>query len=57
MKHDNLFRPAEPIREAWALRFGLTKRQRITVLSAKKCEQLSMCKSDEARRILLGVSR
>ena len=49
--------PAEPVREAWALRFGLTRKQRITLLSVKKCEQLSMCRSDEARRLLLGVSR
>jgi hypothetical protein len=50
-------RPADPVREAWALRFGLTEKQRFKFLTSEVCWQLSMCRSDEARRLLLGVSR
>lgn len=49
--------PAEPVREAWAIRFNLTRKQRALLLDVKMCQQLCMCLSDEARRLLLGVSR
>jgi hypothetical protein len=48
--------PGKLIRDAWATRYCLTKRQRVTLLCSAKCEQLSMCRTDECRRILLGVS-
>ena len=40
---------------AWALRFGLTRRMHY-MLSARLCWQLCRCRSDEARRLILGVS-
>ena len=42
---------------AWALRFGLNDRQQRRNLNPKTCWQLAQCRSDEARRLLLGVSR
>jgi hypothetical protein len=50
-------RKAEPVREAWAMRFNLTRKQRASLLDVKMCQQLCMCLSDEARRLLLGVSQ
>ena len=48
-------RPILPFREAYKKRFGLTDR------AAKKLDdkfifQLSCCKTDEARRLILNVS-
>lgn len=55
MKHTG-GRKAEPVRDAWAIRFNLTRKQRACLLNVRMCQQLSMCKSDEARRLLLGCS-
>jgi len=38
---------------AWAIRFGLNTHKRI---STRLCWQLCQCRSDEARRLILGVS-
>ena len=47
----------DPIHEAYMLRFGLSKKYlRSEQLSDEQCKQLSHCRSDEARRLLLGVS-
>ncbi len=49
---------SDPILEAWALRFGLDYHTSFVrrLLSERTCWQLSMCRDDEARRLLLGVS-
>lgn len=47
-------RPADEIRLAWTLRFSLTPRQSRD-LNCLFMKQLSQCRSDEARRLLLGV--
>ena len=49
--------PAEMVRYAWALRYGLTAKQWYALLTPQMCWQLGMCRSDEARRLLLGASR
>ena len=46
-------RPAEPIVEAWSMRFGLTPKQMTRLRPPAFCWQLFLCRSDEARRILL----
>jgi hypothetical protein len=48
--------PAEPVMEAWAMRFGLTHLQRWRVFTPKMCWQLCQCRGDEQRRLILGVS-
>jgi hypothetical protein len=48
-------RPGDERRRAWGLRFGLTKRQREN-LTPSLMEQLELCKSDAARRLIMGVS-
>ena len=48
-------RPADPRVKQYMERFGLTARQRKR-LNAKRLGQLDACQSDEARRLLLGVS-
>lgn len=47
-------RPRNNIRKAWQLRYGLTDEQKRTITDYV-CAQLSYCKSDEARRLILGV--
>jgi hypothetical protein len=47
----------DPVREAYMLRFGLDYRKPCRDLPESLLEQLSLCRSDEARRILLGVSK
>lgn len=47
--------PAEPVRLAWALRFGV-KGNFQRLLTSAMCWQLCLCRNDVARRILLGVS-
>ncbi len=47
--------PACPIVEAWALRYKLTVIQRKRLLTNRLCWQLCQCRSEEARRIILGV--
>lgn len=42
------------IREAWSLRYGLTRGQ-YHQLNTRFLNQLSMCRSEEARRLILGV--
>ena len=55
MKHP-VGHPAEPVREAWAMRFGIKgKFQRL--LTSAMCWQLCRCRDDSARRLLLGVSQ
>ncbi len=46
--------PPDLWREAWARRFGIcgTKAANLT---DSLMEQLSFCKSDEARRLILGI--
>ena len=47
-----------PVREAYMLRFGIPRtKKHILWLTASVLEQLGRCKDDEARRLLLGVSR
>ena len=48
-------RVADEVMEAYALRYRLTQKQRVLV--KRWVVQLSLCTSDEARRLLLGVSR
>ena len=43
------------IREAWSLRYELTDKKRY-LITESFCNQLSCCKTDEARRLILGVS-
>jgi hypothetical protein len=40
--------------QAWSQRFGLTKKQ-IAMMTDGDYWQLSQCRSDEARRLILGV--
>jgi hypothetical protein len=49
-------RPRNPIRDRYRRQFGLTKRQ-TRILTNKFMRQLCLCADDEARRLLLGVSR
>jgi hypothetical protein len=47
-----------PIREAYILRFGIPRtNRRVRWLTAPVLQQLGRCKTDEARRLLLGVSK
>lgn len=41
---------------AWALRFGIHL-EMPRKISAKVCWQLCQCRTDEARRLILGVSK
>ena len=45
------------VRLAWKMRFGLSEKKAKISLHTEGCRQLSQCTSDEARRLLLGVSR
>jgi hypothetical protein len=49
--------PGYLIRLAWSMRFGLTEKQKNLFLTDEGCWQLCRCRTDEARRILLGVSQ
>ena len=40
---------------AWGLRYSLTRKQR-KLLTVSMCWQLCQCRTDEARRLLVGVS-
>jgi hypothetical protein len=45
------------ITQAWALRFGIPgSGNRYKILTPEVCCQLSQCKDDEARRLILGRS-
>ena len=47
-----------PIREAYMMRFGIPyTTKHVRLLSASVLEQLSFCRSDKARRLILGISR
>lgn len=48
-------RPECPVRAAWTLRYGLGPKRR-QELTQSFMAQLSFCKSDEARRLILGIS-
>jgi hypothetical protein len=47
----------DPQREAWILRFGLSYVQPSHNLPDALLAQLCKCRSDEARRLILGISR
>jgi hypothetical protein len=48
----------DPQREAWILRFGLVEwKHKDHRLSWDLTRQLSQCKGDEQRRLILGISR
>ena len=49
-------RPMDPVREAYVLRFGVDLYQASRLLDNALLCQLSECKSDEARRLILGKS-
>ncbi len=47
-----------PVREAYMLRFGIPRtRKHMLWLTASVLEQIGRCKSDEARRLILGRSK
>ena len=45
------------MRRKWRLRMGISGRVALKLLDAELLEQLSLCKSQAARRLILGVSR
>jgi hypothetical protein len=45
----------DPLREAYTMRYGLSQKQRKS-LTPPLLNQLQACKSEEARRLILGVS-
>lgn len=47
------FEPGDPIREAWAERINLQWKNPSKMLTNAFMCQLSMCRSDEARRLLI----
>ena len=49
--------PAEPIAEAWELRFGVKVTQPTRLFTPALCWQLCQCRGDEQRRLILGVSQ
>lgn len=50
-------RVSEHERQAWVMRFGLNQRKKYTqIISGPEARQLSFCRSDEARRIILGIT-
>ena len=48
-------RRSDPVLDAYALRYGLTPKQR--KLLARYVVQVSLCRSEESRRLIIGVSR
>jgi hypothetical protein len=50
-------RPIEACRWAWMLRLGLRYKKPSRNLPDAILAQLSYCRSDEARRIILGISK
>lgn len=46
----------DPRREAYELRYGLHASKMSRTLTDALMEQLGACKSEEARRLILGVS-
>ena len=56
MKHPG-GHPTEPVRDAWAMRFGLRTAKQRALLTPSLCWQLCQCRDDEARRLILGLSR
>ena len=55
MKHHTGGRPPDLQREAWAERFGLSKESKYDMPDSLMA-QLSFCRGDEQRRIILGIS-
>jgi hypothetical protein len=49
-------KPPDPVVEAYVMRYGLKRIGPAHLLTSSLCCQLSRCKSDEARRLILGVS-
>jgi hypothetical protein len=45
----------DPLVEAWEMRFSLTCRH-LKLYPPSICSQLSYCRNDEARRLILGIS-
>jgi hypothetical protein len=48
-------RPVDEVIDAYAIRYNLTKKQRYQLKSF--VAQVALCKSEEARRLILGVSK
>jgi hypothetical protein len=48
-------RPSDAVMDAYAQRYGLTRREKAKLKTY--IVQLALCQSEEARRLLLGVSR
>lgn len=51
-----LGRPMEPVQDAWARRFNI-RGHLARIFTPRMCWQLCRCKSDAARRMILGVSK
>jgi hypothetical protein len=49
-------RPRDLVRDAWAIRFGMSYDDVYRLLTVAMMNQLSRCKSDECRRLILGIS-
>lgn len=49
-------RPPNEQRQAWALRYGIGTIRSLRQLTTPLMCQLSCCKSDECRRLILGKS-
>jgi hypothetical protein len=50
-------RPPDQIAEAWAMRYKKQLRRHTRLFTTDLCRQLSFCKTEEARRIILGISK
>lgn len=50
-------RPRDQLRNVYAERYGLTTERQRKRLSARFLQQLKRCKDEDARRLLLGVSK
>lgn len=55
MKHAG-GRPCQPEPYAWMMRFGVVLTSPRRLLTSRLCWQFCQCRSDEARRLILGVS-
>jgi hypothetical protein len=51
-----VYRPPCMIRRAWVMRYNLTERQ-AKDMSESLMLQLSQCKGDSQRRLILGISK
>lgn len=55
MSRNPVGRPPDLVREAWCLRYGLKWRRTDHQMPDSLMRQLSFCKSDAARRLILGI--